>query len=89
MSASPLAWVTQILRPGRLATPLRRNGARDELVRARSRPDADGVLLEPLSGQESHMIVHSAAADALVLVPLGEGELASGSVVSWLRLGAA
>jgi molybdopterin molybdotransferase len=75
--------------PGRLASPLRRNASRDELVRARSRLDPDGISLEPLSGQESHMIVHSAAADALVHVPLGEGELAAGAVVSWLRLGAA
>jgi molybdopterin molybdotransferase len=75
--------------PGRLATPLRRNAARDELVRARSRLDRDGVVLEPLSGQESHMIVHSAAADALVHVPLGDGELAAGATVSWLRLGSA
>src|SRR6266404_5886235 len=72
--------------PGRLATPLRRNAARDELVRARSRLDRDGVVLEPLSGQESHMIVHSAAADALVHVPRGEGELEAGAPVSWLRL---
>ena len=75
--------------PGRLAAPLRRNGARDELVRARLRLDPDGVVLEPLSGQESHMIVHSASADALIHVPVGDGELAAGSVVSWLRLGAA
>jgi molybdopterin molybdotransferase len=75
--------------PGRLASPLRRNASRDELVRARSRLDPHGVVLEPLSGQESHMIVHSAAADALVHVPLGEGELAAGAAVSWLRLGAA
>jgi molybdopterin molybdotransferase len=75
--------------PGRLASSLRRNASRDELVRARSRLDPHGVVLEPLSGQESHMIVHSAAADALVHVPLGEGELAAGAAVSWLRLGAA
>ncbi len=36
----------------------------------------DGVVLEPVSGQESHMIVRAAEADALVLVPRGEGELA-------------
>jgi molybdopterin molybdotransferase len=72
--------------PGRLAAPLRRNAARDELVRARSRLGPDGIVLEPLSGQESHMIVHSAAADALVHVPLGDGDLAAGAVVSWLRL---
>jgi len=73
--------------PGRLAATLRRNAARDELVRARSRVDRDGVLLEPLSGQESHMIVRAAAADALVHVPRGEGELEAGAAVRWLRLG--
>ena len=75
--------------PGRLASPLRRNDARDELVRARLRLDPDGVVLEPLSGQESHMIVRTAAADALVLVPRGDGELAAGAAVAWLRLDAA
>jgi len=74
--------------PGRLASPLRRNDARDELVRARSRLDRDGIVLEPLSGQESHMIVHSAAADALVHVPRGAGVLAAGAPVAWLRLDA-
>lgn len=72
---------------GRLGAALRRNDARDELVRARSRLDQDGVVLEPLSGQESHMIARAAAADALVHVPRGEGELPAGALVSWLRLG--
>jgi molybdopterin biosynthesis enzyme len=61
-------------------------------VRARSRLDRDGAdagttVLEPLSGQESHMIVRAAAADALVHVPRGEGELEAGAGVVWLRLG--
>jgi molybdopterin molybdotransferase len=73
---------------GRLVSPLSRNDARDELVRARARVGPDGTVLEPLSGQESHMIVRSAAADALVYVPLGEGDLVAGATVSWLRLGA-
>jgi molybdopterin molybdotransferase len=73
--------------PGRLASPLRRNGARDELVRARTHVGAADIELEPLSGQDSHMIVRSAPADALVYVPRGEGELAAGATVSWLRLG--
>jgi molybdopterin molybdotransferase len=72
---------------GILATSLRRNTARDELVRARVRVDGDTLLLEPLSGQESHMIVRAAAADALVHVPRGEGELSAGGAVRWLRLG--
>jgi molybdopterin molybdotransferase len=75
--------------PGRLAAGLRRNGERDEFVRARSRVGGDAVVLEPVTGQESHMIVRSAVADALVHVPRGNGELAAGSTVSWLRLGVA
>jgi molybdopterin molybdotransferase len=75
--------------PGRLARPLRRNPARDDFARARSRLDPDGLVVEPLSGQESHMIVRAAAADVLVHVPRGEGELEAGATVGWLRLGAA
>ena len=75
--------------PGRLATGLRRNEERDEFVRARSRVDDDALVLEPVVGQESHMIVRSGAADALVHIPRGNGELAAGSTVRWLRLGAA
>ena len=66
-----------------LAAPVRRNGMRDELVRARR--TADGAL-EPLPGQDSHMIVRSAAADALVLVRRGDGEVAAGAEVDFLRL---
>jgi molybdopterin molybdotransferase len=73
--------------PGRLAASLRRNDDRDEFVRARTRPLDDTVLLEPILGQESHMIVRSAAADALVHVPRGNGRLAEGAPVLWLRLG--
>jgi molybdopterin molybdotransferase len=71
---------------GRLAAALRRNGERDEFVRARSRVEGDEITLEPIVGQESHMIVRSSAADALVHVPRGNGELAAGSDVRWLRL---
>jgi molybdopterin molybdotransferase len=71
---------------GLLALPLRRNDARDEFVRARSRLDQNGVVLVPLSGQESHMIARAAAADALVHVPRGDGDLVAGSRVAWIRL---
>ena len=71
---------------GRLERKLERNDARDELVRARSRLDRDGELvLTPLTGQESHMIVRAAAADALVFVPHGRGSLDAGSRVRFLR----
>jgi molybdopterin molybdotransferase len=73
--------------PGRLSAALRRDPERDEFVRARSRVDGDVVVLDPVAGQESHMIVRSSAADALVHVPRGNGELAAGSTVRWLSLG--
>jgi molybdopterin molybdotransferase len=66
-----------------LASPLRRGPGRDELVRADVR---DGVAV-PLPGQESHMIVRAARANALVHVPRGEGTLEAGSRVRYLRLG--
>lgn len=73
--------------PGRLAAALRQNPARDELVRARKSDASDGAVeLEPLAGQESHMIARAAAADALVLVPRGDGELQAGAPVRYLRL---
>jgi len=73
-------------RPGRLARPARRLAARDALLRARTRVDGDTVLLDPLTGQQSHMIAQAASADALVLVPQGEGELAEGTAVRYLPL---
>ena len=73
--------------PGRLAGALKRNEARDQLVRARTRSGDEGeLLLEPLTGQESHMIARAAAADALVLLPRGEGELPAGAAVQYLRI---
>jgi molybdopterin molybdotransferase len=71
----------------RLAAPLRRNPVRDSLLRARTRHDGDETLLEPLTGQESHMIARAAGADALAFVPAGEGEVAAGDRVRYLRLG--
>jgi molybdopterin molybdotransferase len=72
--------------PGRAASALRRNPQRDEFVRARRVPTPDGVVLEAVSGQESHMIVRAASADALVLVPRGDGEIAAGAAVGFIPL---
>ncbi len=71
---------------GRLAASVRRNAHRDEFVRARSVASENGVLLEPVRGQESHMIVRAALADALVLAPRGEGALAAGESVRYVPL---
>jgi molybdopterin molybdotransferase len=72
--------------PGRLARSLRPNAVRTELVRARSRVADGEVELEVVTGQESHMIARAAGADALVLVPAGDEELAAGARVSFLWL---
>ena len=71
---------------GELAGDVRENRHRDEFVRARSRLEGTRVLLEPLAGQESHMIVRAAGADALVHVPRGDGVLSAGMQVRYLQL---
>jgi molybdopterin molybdotransferase len=71
---------------GRVATTVRRNRRRDEFVRARRTITERGALLEPIRGQESHMIARAAAANALLFVPLGEGEIAAGETVRYLVL---
>ena len=68
--------------PGVLARAIRPDARRDELVRARL--TADG--LDPLPGQDSHMIVRAAEANALVYVPTGHEELPAGAAVRYLRL---
>ena len=72
---------------GRLEAPLRASADRDQLVRARTRLENGEILLEPLTGQESHMIARAAGADALVLVERSGPDLAAGERARYLRLG--
>jgi molybdopterin molybdotransferase len=71
---------------GVLASPIRRNPQRDEFLRARAGRRDGAVVLEPLSGQESHMIVRAGQANALVAVEAGDGEVAAGTDVPFLAL---
>jgi molybdopterin molybdotransferase len=80
-----LAAPRPVFRPGRLGLPVKLV-SRDSLLRARTRFEDGSVVLDPLTGQESHMIAHAATADALVLVPRGDGELAAGASVGYLSL---
>jgi len=73
-------------RLGVLGSAARRNSDRDQFIRARSRRDGENVVLEPISGQESHMIARAGRADALIEVEAGDGELAAGSSVRYLQL---
>jgi molybdopterin molybdotransferase len=72
--------------PARLGAAVRRDPRRVQLLRARLRVEPDGVVLEPLRGQESHMIATSAGAAALVRIEAGVGELPAGSPVRYLNL---
>src|SRR5262249_3384010 len=69
-------------RRANLAAKVRRDPARDELIRARF---VDGGL-EPITGQDSHMIARAALAEALVRIPHGGGELEAGAQVSYLPI---
>jgi len=73
---------------GSLGAPTSRNPHRDDFQRARAETSETGTVLVPIEGQDSHMIVRSAAADAIVHVPRGEGPLPAGSTVRYLPLGA-
>jgi molybdopterin molybdotransferase len=70
----------------RTASALRRNGRRDEFVRARRTYAEDGVTVEAITGQESHMIVRASSADALVHVPRGSGEIEAGGLVRYVTV---
>jgi molybdopterin molybdotransferase len=73
-------------RPGTLAGEITPRPERDDFVRARVTWSDGGALLDPLVGQESHMIVHTTAADAIVHVPRGTDVLAAGARVRFLPL---
>ena len=73
---------------GTLGAPARRNPYRDDFQRVRVEETDGGPLLLPIEGQDSHMIVRAAAADAILHVPRGEGELPAGSPGRYLPLGA-
>jgi molybdopterin molybdotransferase len=75
-------------RLGVLGAPARRNPQRDDFQRVRIEDSDQGAVLHPVEGQDSHMIVRAAAADAIVHVPRGEGTVPAGSAVRYLPLGA-
>jgi molybdopterin molybdotransferase len=68
----------------RTGSALRRDPHRDQFLRARRTIGEDGVVVEAITGQESHMIVRASSAGALVHVPRGSGEIAAGATVRYL-----
>ncbi len=80
-----LAKPRPVFRPGRLGRAVKMVD-RDSLLRSRTAVENGEVVVSPLTGQESHMIAQAATADALVLIPQGEGRLEPGAAVSYLSL---
>jgi molybdopterin molybdotransferase len=73
-------------RPGVLAAEVRQRPGRDDFVRARTSWNAEGALLDPILGQESHMIARTTGADALVHIPRGTAVLPAGARVRFVSL---
>lgn len=68
-------------RRARLKEAVRRNALRDQAIRVRLEPVDDGLLAEPTGKQDSHLLTSLVRADALALIPRGEGMLAARSIV--------
>ncbi len=73
-------------RPGALARAVTPRPERDDFARARISWSDAGPVLDPLAGQESHMIVQTTAADAIVHIPRGTDVLAAGAPIGYLPL---
>jgi molybdopterin molybdotransferase len=70
-------------RRAKLDVPVRRNPRRDQAVRVTVRSAPNGTLLaRPTGPQGSHVLTSLLDADALAMIPAGEGELAAGAVVA-------
>jgi molybdopterin molybdotransferase len=74
-------------RPGSLAgatlgQPVRRNPAREQAIRVRLEKSDDGLVAIPNGPQGSHQITSLVGADALALIPAGQGVLEPGTTVS-------
>src|SRR6185437_4233321 len=66
-----------------LGVDVARNPRRDQMIRVRlcDAGDGDGVRAYPNRGQGSHILTSLLGADALALIPAGEGELPAGTTV--------
>ncbi len=73
-------------RPGVLAVAVPQRPDRDDFVRAQVTWTDDGAVIEPIVGQESHMIARTTAATGLAWIPRGPGSLDAGSRVRFLHL---
>ena len=65
-----------------LAVDVARNPRREQMVRVRLTEEDDVVRAHPNGAQGSHILTSLLGADALALIPMGEGEVAEGTTVT-------
>ncbi len=65
-----------------LGLDVTRNPRREQMVRVRLSDEGDAVRAYPNGAQGSHILTSLLGADALALVPAGEGDLPSGTTVT-------
>ncbi|MFZ1993958.1 MAG: molybdopterin molybdotransferase MoeA, partial [Solirubrobacteraceae bacterium] len=65
-----------------LAESVERNPRREQMIRVRLTDEGDAVRAYPNGAQGSHILTSLLGADALALIPCGEGELPSGATVT-------
>lgn len=70
----------------RLASPVACNRRRTQALRVHLQPGPDGPRVAPNGPQGSHILTSLLGADALAMIPPGEGELAPGTGVELLPL---
>ncbi|MGZ4480954.1 MAG: molybdopterin molybdotransferase MoeA [Gaiellales bacterium] len=70
----------------RLAEAVPRLASRDHAVRCRLLAGPEGMELHPFGAQDSHLIVHAAAAGVAALIDRGDGEAPAGSLVEYVEL---
>ncbi len=71
-----------------LGSEMRRNPRREQAVRVRLEDSSSGVLAFPNGAQGSHILTSLLGADALAMIPTGEGHLPVGTKVALAALAA-
>jgi molybdopterin molybdotransferase len=74
-------WMT-----ARLTAPLSKKPGRLEFVRGQLRSEGDELIVQPTTGQDSHMLGGLASANALIYFPLEAGSIDAGSTVKVMRI---
>jgi molybdopterin molybdotransferase len=69
-----------------LEVPVRMSPMREQALRVRIQSQPEGLTVAPNGAQGSHILTSLVGADALALIPVGEGELPAGSSVALIGL---